>query len=1149
MNHDSGLAEQQVVEIYAIPSAASADGDTGGTRPERCCYGSGYLVAERLVLTAGHVLGAHDDHLAGPDTYSVRFGATGVADSHRAKVVWRSSGFDLAVLELTNSSGSRGAPTAARVGKLSSGFGSLPVTAACYPLHAVRTVAPGSGRPPDRVRECTRIVGDVKDEAAKTGRLEFSHDRLATGRDWSGASGGPVFCGDHLIGVIVQSKDNDAGLYLERLDVALGEHPEFLHGPHGHHAEAKALFNLLKAAGLGRADPVLPEGLGSYLAAASKLADFHPYRLPGNGDAPPLSQVYIRQHTRTDTALKPESSESDPGGTAGRPEDAEPDPGGTTGQPEDAERDPQAGTGPDPGDSAEDNGPTVLGPRLKAEVLLNVPGHSVVLAGPGGGKSTLLRHLLDDGVKKWREAPGSVALPVLVRASDLSIKGVASAAAAVLDDIGQTGAVRPQLFATRPHPRQPWLLLVDALDEAPDAVRVEAALKKFSNEGTFRIIVATRPLIGSEIQRLLPRAHRHQLQPLTRKELPEFAEAWFRASEVGNPGEMATRFTEAIKRAKLARIARTPLMAAMLCQLRVLNPDGPLPLARGELYRQFTNLLIDRSEPEPYQPMDTESCIRLIEEIAHGCLGNARLRALPLLAAVPGKSHRHSNAEWAHRVADQLARTGLLRVNGMDQKKPGRFEFRHQTVLEFLAARHAVRTPDVLHDDVRDVLPLRRTDGTYRIPKKKRHSYAGFLIEAAEFAANSTANQRPHLTRVCVDQLHEIADRDVAIDWLPPLLELGTPVPKKTLKVFTRYATTQAKQAERGSDRIRAAAALLGHAPKTGKQLLRRYTRDSGRSPARRIDAAQALLDHDTQYALEFLTKAVSDTTRRFKKFKAHDRLRAVRIAHGHSVDIGSSLALRLAEDDTLAPATRMDAAELVIENGPASAIKLLSAWASSRTPGFEAHDQLRAVRIVHGHSVDIGSSLALRLAEDDTLASSTRIAAARLVIDHDMRTGSPLVAHLARSGSLNSFARIEAAELLIDHDAETAVEVLTEFVSSPKHDRVREVGALLLVGVSTDPESALTFLVELVSDNSSPALLMDWSRRRWHRRNPLGWVLRAISHVVPTNPNLALRVLNIPALAALNAGEPPYEWRYTNWEMQWLRERAQEVLRKEQKN
>jgi hypothetical protein len=175
-----GLDDHRVVGT-AVPLAASGDDYK---------FGSGYLIANGMVLTAAHVLEPAEGMTAqkGQQAEAKRIGG----DWQAATVAWVDAARDVAVLSCPGLRADGGI----RWGRLT---GPDPVDwgAAGFPAasadHAV-------GRRAEHVFGRTSPISD-----RIAGRLALTvESRKATGGDspWAGLSGAAVFCGDYLVGVV-----------------------------------------------------------------------------------------------------------------------------------------------------------------------------------------------------------------------------------------------------------------------------------------------------------------------------------------------------------------------------------------------------------------------------------------------------------------------------------------------------------------------------------------------------------------------------------------------------------------------------------------------------------------------------------------------------------------------------------------------------------------------------------------------------------------------------------------------------------------------------------------------------------------------------------------------------------------------------------
>ncbi|WP_322748567.1 MULTISPECIES: serine protease, partial [unclassified Frankia] len=175
-----GLDAARIVEVYAAGKV-----------------GSGYAVTDRLVLTAEHVVAA------GAGSCEVR--PLGSAQWLSAAVVWSDESCDGALLKVA------GRPWAAVTSGV--GWGRLDERRVdAEPVSAVTVGFPWAKARPDGVRGSESALGSVTWEF-KSGRLDFSvqspSPRLRQPSPngepmsaWAGMSGGPVFAGGLLVGVV-----------------------------------------------------------------------------------------------------------------------------------------------------------------------------------------------------------------------------------------------------------------------------------------------------------------------------------------------------------------------------------------------------------------------------------------------------------------------------------------------------------------------------------------------------------------------------------------------------------------------------------------------------------------------------------------------------------------------------------------------------------------------------------------------------------------------------------------------------------------------------------------------------------------------------------------------------------------------------------
>ena len=186
-----GIERARVVEVHSQTSATGV------------C--AGYLIADRLVLTAGGVAGRQG-------AADVRPASTAVWCS--ASQVWAAASGDVAILEIDDPSAVPAPPRALRWGRVS-GRGPVAVAALGFP--------PASGKP-EWFRDAEQFFGHVRPlgDSDADGSLEVKAS--ATSRvTGEGLNGAALFAGADLVGVLI------AGTELRARPVsALAADPSFV---------------------------------------------------------------------------------------------------------------------------------------------------------------------------------------------------------------------------------------------------------------------------------------------------------------------------------------------------------------------------------------------------------------------------------------------------------------------------------------------------------------------------------------------------------------------------------------------------------------------------------------------------------------------------------------------------------------------------------------------------------------------------------------------------------------------------------------------------------------------------------------------------------------------------------------------------------
>ncbi|MBK9648668.1 MAG: NACHT domain-containing protein [Deltaproteobacteria bacterium] len=197
-----------------------------------------------------------------------------------------------------------------------------------------------------------------------------------------------------------------------------------------------------------------------------------------------------------------------------------------------------------------------------------------LLGEPGGGKTTLLRHV---AIELLKEPHGP--LPIYLKVAELE-QGLASAIEALCRSF-TAADLAPFVLGEAQAGRA--VLLIDGLDEAVD---LPAARKWVAGAadlvGQSQVIVASRPIGYTE-----PAADFHTLTlcPLGAAEQAELLSRWVR-----DAGRAASALERLSRTPRLRRLAENPLLLTLVGLL--LRAGQDVPSRRGELYERASSCLL-----------------------------------------------------------------------------------------------------------------------------------------------------------------------------------------------------------------------------------------------------------------------------------------------------------------------------------------------------------------------------------------------------------------------------------------------------------------------------------------------------------------------------------------------------------------------------
>ncbi|MER5587345.1 NACHT domain-containing protein [Streptomyces asoensis] len=845
----------------------------------------------------------------------------------------------------------------------------------------------------------------------------------------------------------------------------------------------------------------LDEDVRAYLEAARESAGKHPYPEIGPQDPPALACVYVRQRS---------SRAARAGLDTSRGED-------------------HAATTSSVGPAA---------PAEPAEVVFRRTDRvCVLIAGPGGGKSTLLRTRLREAAGQWlggtqNAARTGEAVPVWVSARTLTgeetqVPDALAAATRKLSRYGRHPELDRARFLERPRTGTYWQLLVDGLDELPNQAERRAVLEKLAhavagNPPLYRCVVATRPLATADLD-ILDRvldspAPRYELRPFTSDDLHTYIEKYFGTRW---PQEEAARraqqFTDALRSASLVELARIPLMAFVLCQLHLAWPERPLPVGRTAVYDAFTDLLYENNHSKqvaasheeaienlvqalqsPQARQEADQAARqvhqrlpeLIDYLAHQWLTGHQAPVPAVLASHeavrrPGKVRPE---RWNAFLEDLLHHTGLLihHADGLD--------FRHQTFLEYHAARHATRDQQARTQLLDSLFPPRQEPQASALEP----SYLGFLLDALLASPGGIAAETNNRIEALTSQ-----GGTSACDFLIKQVALRTRLPTKpTASQLTRFTQNKALD---GFARMRAAECLAGVEGyrNAGADLLIAFTCDTVLDGPTRVSAAAILAevggyrdravrlfdqltddltlsDYERVWAAECLAgvegyraegarrlMALADnlTLDRSARKQAAQELSGVYGYRDQGNQFLAQIHTELADDPTAEDDDRVRAAECLagVEGYRNAGADRLIAFANDPTLGI--NDREQAVWIlsrVDGYR-DRADQFFAQIVGDRTLAVFYR---RRLVSQLAQEDGyqdcaARLFARLCDDPAFGDYNRLQAAEYMagVNGYEELAAGLLSPFVDSPSANAsfcVRAARALARMDGYREPATRL---------------------------------------------------------------------------------------------
>lgn len=331
----------------------------------------------------------------------------------------------------------------------------------------------------------------------------------------------------------------------------------------------------------------------------------------------------------------------------------------------------------------------------------------------GGGKSTLLSWLAvtaASGTFTGELADLNGNTPFLIELRHHADGSLPRPEAFIDDLAGNLSGLMPRAWVHRRLLSGQALLLVDGVDEVVETQR--PAVRQWLRQivGQFpeiRVVVTSRPAateVGWLRSEGFGTTFLEQLGPADLRALVQHWHAAVRecADLPCAPEQLPVYEAKLLARLESAPhlrvLAGTPLLAAMLC---ALNLDrNTLPRDRMSLYAAALEMLLESRDEKRNVPsartvqLEREQKIRLLEDLAWHLSTSDRVE-LPRATAERLITDRLISMPQIRTSAEAVLELLLQRSGVIREPVPGRIDFIHRTIQEYLSAKHAADLGDM----------------------------------------------------------------------------------------------------------------------------------------------------------------------------------------------------------------------------------------------------------------------------------------------------------------------------------------------------------------------------------------------------------------------------------------------------------------------